>query len=63
MRRDEARINKYCLNKYFQVSVEEAEDKKSTDKIKVSEVLKEQFKKCDESKNIHVEGTVDEKVF
>ena len=31
IKREEARINKYCVNKYNQVYVEEAEDKKSTD--------------------------------
>ena len=39
MRREWARINKYCLNKSNQVSVEEAQDKKSTDKTKASEVI------------------------
>ena len=43
MRREEARINKYCVHKSNQVSVEEAEDKKSTDKTKASEVIKEVF--------------------
>ena len=32
MRREESRRNKYCLNKYNQVYVEETEDKKSCDK-------------------------------
>ena len=44
MRREEARINKYCLNKFNQVSVEEAECKKSTDKTKASEVIEEILK-------------------
>ena len=61
MRREEARINKYCLNKSNQVSVEEAEDKKYIDKTKSSEVIEEVFEKCDESKNISVEETVDKK--
>ena len=43
MRREEARINKYCVNKSNQVSVEEAEEKKSTDKTKGSEVTEEVF--------------------
>ena len=33
MRREEARRNKYCLDKSHQVYVEETEDKKSSDKI------------------------------
>ena len=41
MRRDKARINKYCLNKSNQVSVENAEDKKSTTKTKAFEVIVE----------------------
>ena len=49
----------YCFNKSNQVSVKEAEDKKSTDKIKASEVIEEVFEKCVESKNISVEETVD----
>ena len=61
MRREEVRINKYCLKKSNQVSVEEAEDKKSTDKTKASEVIQEVFEKCDESKIIFVEETVDKK--
>ena len=61
MRSEEARINKYCLNKSYQVLVEEAEDKKSTDKIKASEVIEEQMEKCDESKNTYVEETLDNK--
>ena len=43
MRREEARINKYCVNKSNQVSVEEVEDKKSTDKTKAYEVIEEVF--------------------
>ena len=43
MRREEAKINKYCVNKSNQVSVEEAGDKKSTDKTKASEVIEEVF--------------------
>ena len=39
MRREEARRNKYCLNKSNQVYVEETDDKKSTDKTKASEEL------------------------
>ena len=58
MRREEASINEYCLNKSNQ-HVEEAEDKKSTDKTKASEVIEEVFEKCDESKNISVKETVD----
>ena len=61
MRREEARINKYCLNKSNQVSVEEAEDKNYIDKTKSSEVIEEVFEKSDESKNISVEETVDKK--
>ena len=61
MRREEARINEYWLNKSYQVSVEEAEDKKSTDKTIASEVIEEVFEKCDEPKNNSVEETVDEK--
>ena len=61
MTREDARINKYCLNKSNQLSVEEAEDKKSTDKTKAPEVIEEVFEKCDESKNISVNKTVDKK--
>ena len=43
MRREEARINKYCVSKSNQLSVEEAEDKKLTDKTKASEVIEELF--------------------
>ena len=39
MRREWEMINKCCLNKSNQVSVEEAQDKKSTDKTKASEVI------------------------
>ena len=46
MWREEARINKYCINESNQVSVEEAEDQKSTDKTKAYEVIEEVFKKC-----------------
>ena len=35
--------------------MEEAEDKKCTDKTKAAEVIEEVFEKCDESKNISVE--------
>ena len=61
MRREEARWFKYRLDKSNQVSVEETEDKKSTDKTKASEVIEEVFEKCDESKNVSVEETVDKK--
>ena len=40
VRREEARMNKYCLSKSNKVSGEEAKDKKSTDKTKASEVIK-----------------------
>ena len=63
MRREEARMNKYCLSKSDKVSVEEAKDKKSTDKTKASEVIKEVLEKCEESKNVSVEETVDNKFF
>ena len=43
MRREEARVNKYCVNKSNHASVEEAEDKKSTDKTKAPEVIEEVF--------------------
>ena len=43
MRREEAKINKYWVNKSNQVSVEQAEVKKSTDKTKASEVIEEVF--------------------
>ena len=43
MTREEARINKHCVNKSNQVSVEEAVDKNSTDKTKASEVIEEVF--------------------
>ena len=39
MRREEARRNKYCLDKSNQVSVEKTEDKNLTDKTKASEVI------------------------
>ena len=42
MRREEARRNKYCLNKSNLVYVEETEDKKSSDK-KASEVIEVVF--------------------
>ena len=45
MKREEARIKKYCLNKSNQVFVDEADDKKSTDKTKTSEVMEEVFEK------------------
>ena len=61
MRREEARKNKYCLNKSNQVSVEESEDKKSTDNTKALKVTEEVFEKSDESKNLFVEETVDKK--
>ena len=61
MRREWARINKCCLNKSNQVSVEEAQDKKSTDKTKASEVIEQVFEKCDKSRNISVVETVDKK--
>ena len=61
MRREEARRNKYCLNKCNKVYVEETKDKKSTDKTIASEVIEKVFDKCDESKNVSVEETVDEK--
>ena len=41
MRREEAGINKYCVNISNQVSVEEAKDKNSTDKTKAFEVIEE----------------------
>ena len=64
MRREEARINKYCLNKSNQVSVGESEyEKKSTDNTKASKVIKEVFEKSDESKNLSVEDTVDKKSY
>ena len=43
MRRKEARRNKYPLDKSNQVSVEENEDKKSTDKTNGSKVIEEAF--------------------
>ena len=43
MRREEARRNKYCLDKSNQVSVEETEDKNLTDKTKASEVIEAVF--------------------
>ena len=52
MRREEARRNIYCPNKYKQVSVEESEDKKCTDKAKASEVIEEVFGKSEKSKNL-----------
>ena len=54
MRREEARRNKYCLNKCNQVYVKETEDKKSSDK-KASVVIKGVFEKCDKSKYLYVE--------
>ena len=59
MRREERRRNKYCLNKSNHVSVEESEDKKSTNKTKALKVIEEVFEKSDESKNLSVEETVD----
>ena len=60
MRREEARRNKYCLNKSNLVYVEETEDKKYSDKKKASEVLEVVFEKCDKSKYVSVEKkTVD----
>ena len=53
MRREEARRNKYCLNKSNLVYVEETEDKKSSDK-KASEVIKVKLEKCDKSKFVSV---------
>ena len=41
MRRKEARINKYCLNKSNQVSVEEAQYKKSNVKNVISKNINE----------------------
>ena len=61
MRRTEARKNEYCLNTCNQVSVEESEDKKSTDNTKASKETEEVFEKSEESKNIFVEETVDKK--
>ena len=61
MRREEARKNNHCLNKSSKVSVEESEDKKSTDKTKASKVTEEVFEKSNESMNISVEETVHKK--
>ena len=55
MKREEARRNKYCLNKSNHVYVEETEDKKSSDKKKPSEVIEVVFEKCDKSKYVSVE--------
>ena len=41
--------------------MEEAQDKKSTDKTKASEVIEKVFEKCDKSRNISVVETVDKK--
>ena len=41
--------------------MEEAEDKKSTDKTKASEVVEKSILKCEESKIVSVEETVDKK--
>ena len=61
MTRKEARRNKYCHGKSKHVSVEETEEKKFTDKTKVSEVIEEVFEKYDKAKNVFVEETVDKK--
>ena len=58
-----ARRNKYCPDKSKRVSLEETEDKKFTDKTKVSEVIEEVFEKQDKPKNVFVEETVDKKFF
>ena len=63
MRREEARRNRYCLYKSNQVSVEDSEDKNSTDKTKVLKVIEEVFEKSDKYKNHFVKETVDKKVF
>ena len=55
MKREEARRNKYCVNKSNHVYVEETEDKKSSDKKKPSEVIEVVFEKCDKSKHVSVE--------
>ena len=52
MRRKESRKNKYCHDKSNRVSVEETEDIKFTDKIKVSEAIEEVFEKCHKLKNV-----------
>ena len=62
MRREEARRNKYCLNKSNQVSVEKYEDKKCIDKTKALKVIEEVFEKSDKSQNLSVEETVDKKL-
>ena len=62
MRREEARKNKYCLNKSNQISVEESEDKKSTDNTKALKVTEEVFETSVKSKNRSVEETVDNKL-
>ena len=59
--REEEKKNKFCLNISNQVSVEESEDKKSTENTKASKVTEEVFKKSDKSKNLFVEETVDKK--
>ena len=55
MKSEEARINKYCLNKSNHVYVEETEGKKSSDKKKPSEVIEVVFEKCEKSKYVSVE--------
>ena len=57
MRREEAR-----RNQSNQVSVEESEDKKSTDNTKALKVIEEGFEKSEGSKNLSVEETVDKKL-
>ena len=54
MRKEEARSNKYCLNKSNQVYAEETEDQKFSDKM-ASKVMKVVLEKCDEAKYVSVE--------
>ena len=61
MRRKESKGNQYYPDKPKHVSVEETENIKFTDKLKVSEVIEEVFEKYDKPKNVFVEETVDTK--
>ena len=51
MRREDARRNKYWIDKSNLVYVEETEDKKSSEK-KASEVIEVVFEKCEKSKYV-----------
>ena len=63
MRKEEAMKVNIALTNLTKFMWKKLRIRKSTDKTKASELIQEVFEKCDESKNVSIEETVEKKVF